>query len=834
MNLLPLLVALLVVATCLACCPSGAQEARITVHASHVLHRVTRTMTGACLEDVNHEVYGGLFSQMLFGESFQEPALPAPLTGFTPYGGDWSLEGDTVSVSASDGPRLMADIPALGDGEVGVEVLLPGAGPGVAGLVVRAGEQGVGADRFVGFEVSLDASRQVLVLGRHRHNWEPVRDVPCAVPADTWIPLVVRMEGNALEVTVGGRPVVRYVDEEHPLPPGGVGLRPFARAARFRNLWVKRDGHTTPLPFVAGPHPHAGVSGMWRAVRAGSAGGSFALIRTRPPVRPGLDPVETERQCQRIAFTQGAGEIGIENRGLNRWGLCVRRGKEYEGVVWARTDQPTDLYASLESADGTRRYAESRLRIRPGGWRRLTFRLRPDGDDNAARFALALRAPGVVDLAYAFLQPGRWGRYRGLPVRRDVVQGLIAQGITVLRYGGSMVNTDSYRWKQMIGPRDLRPPYRGFWYPYSSNGWGILDFLNLCEAIGIPGIPALNMGETPEDLADLVEYLNGPLDSEWGRRRAADGHPEPYHQRYLQLGNEEAVDEAYWQRFRPMAEAIWARDPQMILVVGDFAYGQPFEDPDRIEGAPRVRSLQAHRKILELARQHGREVWFDVHVWNHEPRDPEGLGGVPSFIRALQRLCPGARFQVAVFELNAVNHAVRRALANAHAINELERLGEWVPVVCSANCLQPYQQNDNGWDQGLLFLTPSQVWGQPPYYVTQMLSQNYLPQRVEAAVESPGGALDVTAKRSEDGKTLQLQVVNLDGAPVPAHIVLDGFVPARPTARVLELTGQLDDVNTPEEPNRIVPRSRAWRHGMQGGEAAYTFPPHSFTVMRFQ
>ena len=46
-------------------------------------------------------------------------------------------------------------------------------------------------------------------------------------------------------------------------------------------------------------------------------------------------------------------------------------------------------------------------------------------------------------------------------MRRDVAEGLIDQGITVLRYGGSMVNNAEYRWKKMIGPRDRRPPYRG-------------------------------------------------------------------------------------------------------------------------------------------------------------------------------------------------------------------------------------------------------------------------------------------------------------------------------------------------------------------------------------
>lgn len=67
------------------------------------------------------------------------------------------------------------------------------------------------------------------------------------------------------------------------------------------------------------------------------------------------------------------------------------------------------------------------------------------------------------------------------------------------------VNAPEYRWKKMVGPPDRRPPYRGFWYPYSTNGWGILDFLNLCEAMGIAGIPAFNLNETPQDMADFVQ-----------------------------------------------------------------------------------------------------------------------------------------------------------------------------------------------------------------------------------------------------------------------------------------------------------------------------------------
>ena len=58
----------------------GAQEANIYVNPGQVLHPISPYLTGACLEDVNHEVYGGFYSQMIFGESFQEPA-PARTAG---------------------------------------------------------------------------------------------------------------------------------------------------------------------------------------------------------------------------------------------------------------------------------------------------------------------------------------------------------------------------------------------------------------------------------------------------------------------------------------------------------------------------------------------------------------------------------------------------------------------------------------------------------------------------------------------------------------------------------------------------------------------------------
>src|ERR1019366_4348999 len=432
-----------------------AQMASISVNASQVLHTNSLYLTGACIEDVNHEIYGGLYSQMIFGESFQEPAPFSPLN--------------------------------------------------------------------------------------------------------------------------------------------------------------KRE-----------------VSAMWRGFCRGSAQGGWSLE---------TQEAFTGRQSQRMTFQEGDGEVGIENQSLNRWGMNFVKSKRYEGQLWLRAEQPVRLFLALESADGSKVYGETHVEAESPQWRRIDFKLTPNADDKAGRFAIKLRGPGSVCLGYAFLQPGEWGRFKRLPVRKDVSEALVAQGLTVLRYGGSMVNHAEYRLKKMIGPPDHRPPYKGTWYPYSSNGWGIPDFLNFCEAAGFLGIPAVNMDERPSDMAGFMEYVNGTAKSAWGRRRAADGHPARYRLKYLELGNEEAVNEDYWKKFKPLAEAIWAKDPAIILVVGDFAYDKVIQDPYNFSGAPTIKTLAAHKKILDLAREHGREVWFDVHIETEHPPAPNGVPGLRIFIEQLVLLC---------------------------------------------------------------------------------------------------------------------------------------------------------------------------------------------------
>jgi hypothetical protein len=802
-----------------------AQEPRIVVQAGQVLHPISRHLTGACIEDVNHEIYGGIYSQMIFGESFQEPAVSMPPRGFKAYGGQWRVEGGELHFQGSQGDKLMSELAPFGDGEVGVEIFMADRNWSNVGLVTRMANAGPGTDHFDGYEIALNAAKQSLLLGRHRQNWEPIKETPCEVPVGQWLSLTVKMEGPVLEVLLNGKSIVRHEDDPQALLTGTVGLRAFQSEARYRNFRVKTGGETHPLAFVNETAELRDVSGMWRAMTRGSATGAWAIEKQQPFVGS---------QSQRLEFTGGAGEVGIENQGLNRWKMYFEGGKSYEGLLWVRSEKEADVWVALESADGAAVHAEKKLRIKSGDWQRVEFSLTPRSTEPQGRFAIKLKQPAAVTVGYAFLQPGEWGRFKGLPVRRDVAEGLINQGVTVLRYGGSMINHPEYRWKKMIGPRDQRAPNAGTWYAHSSNGWGILDFMDFCEAAGFEYVPAFNMGETPQDMADFIEYARGSADSQWGRRRVADGHPKPYRLKYIELGNEERVDEKYAATFEQLAKAIWARDPDLILVVGDFCYGEKIQDPYKFGGAAGgITSLAGQKRVLDLARQNNREVWFDIHVGTDGPRPDATFDGMWSFKAALDKIADGARHKVVVFEFNAGNHSQRRALANALGINAAERDGG-LPIVTSANCLQPDGQNDNDWDQGLLFLNPSQVWLQPPGYVTRMISRNYQPLLVKSEVSGNSRNLDVIAKRSEDGRTLVMQVVNVGDQPQKAAFQLEGFTPSKPTARVEELCGSLQACNTALWPGRIISRETRWNHGCVNGNTSYLFPPQSFTVIVFE
>ena len=101
-------------------------------------------------------------------------------------------------------------------------------------------------------------------------------------------------------------------------------------------------------------------------------------------------------------------------------------------------------------------------------------------------------------------------------------------------------------------------------------------------------------------------------------------------------------------------------------------------------------------------------------------------------------------------------------------------------------------------------------------------------------MDSYNNSLDVTACKSLDGKTLSLRVVNMDRFDIQTEIDLMQFALTQSNAQVIQIKGNLDSVNTAENPELIVPNESKIQVPGKNERVKYTFPANSFTIINFK
>lgn len=805
-----------------------AQTAHITVHSDQVENKISRLLYGSNMEDVNHEIYGGFYDQRIFGESFEEPATGVDFGRWRRYTGYWTAAGDAVTIipgrnSTSD--VFMNEVHQLGvepdqsakliyepseytDATVQAKIRFIGKGESGA-LLVRVAHAGVGHDVFDGYEISLSRDGKKVILGKHVQNFERLKEAAVQVDPEAWNTVKVRFNGPELTVFLNDQQVLSHRDTNSPLLKGKVGLRTWKSAMEFRDITVAENGRSEALKLVTAAHQK--VSYNWDRVQSQAVTAAFDLDSTT---------AYNGRNAQVILFAGGTGKAGIANRGLNRWGIAVRKGQTFQGRLYLKAEAGTGpVSVALESADGRKTYAVRKLTGVGATWKPFPFTLTSGAADPHARLTVYVTAKGKVWVDQVVLMGTGKEQFRGLPIRADIGEMLVAQGLTFLRYAGTMVNSPEYRFKKMIGDPDKRPPYQGHWNRYSTNGFGIEEFLKFCEATAITPCFAINIYETPEDMADMVEYLNGEVTTKWGGQRARNGHPEPYRVKYIEIGNEEVLFNGdnrkgyaeYVDRFKQLSRAMKQKDNALQLI--HSAWWRP-ESPNM---------EYVFRELNGLA-----DYW-DLHVGGDDPK--AGLETDKQLTRMRQLLKqwdPNTTMKIAVFEENGSKHGIQRALGHATNLNAIRRHSDYVLTSSPANALQPYLQNDNDWDQGQIFFTPDQTWGMPPFYAQKMQAETHMPLRVRSTVQ---GALDATAARSEDGKTLVLHVVNPGAETIDTQLELNGFPNRQPSAEVYVLAGDLTARNTPADPTRY--QTVASRVVLTEEAPRYRFPAHSYTILKF-
>ncbi len=213
-----------------------------------------------------------------------------------------------------------------------------------------------------------------------------------------------------------------------------------------------------------------------------------------------------------------------------------------------------------------------------GKWTKLRALLKVRNKDLPAgsrlKFRIIIDQPGTIYFDQAQLFPN--DSIEGWDP--EVVDLLRQLKVSILRFpGGNFVS--GYHWQDGIGPIESRVEKPNpAWPEWESNHVGTDEWLTLCELIGAEPLICVNAGNgSAEEAANWVRYCNDPITTEWGKRRAQNGHAAPYNVRLWEVGNElwgkfqinRATSSEYGDRFTEFANAMKAADSTIdLLAVG--------------------------------------------------------------------------------------------------------------------------------------------------------------------------------------------------------------------------------------------------------------------------
>lgn len=295
---------------------------------------------------------------------------------------------------------------------------------------------------------------------------------------------------------------------------------------------------------------------------------AFGVVVPWEPVNPHPEDVlfvhdnttfYSGQQSQRITIRWEDGKA----HGIQQAGLFLEQGREYQVRLVLQGDGHP---AQVRLGD-----AVWEIPAVAGAWTTYERTLTPGESNPNGVLAITFQGEGHLWVGCASVMPA--DHLRGH--RRDLVEALKEWRPTFLRWpGGNFVS--GYHWMDGIGDRDRRPTYLDpAWNLLESNDVGTDEFMDLCELIGSEPVLTVNMGNgTADEAAAWVEYCNGDASTEYGARRAANGHPEPYNVRVWFVGNEQFGNwqvghcdaETYARRYLEFAAAMRAVDPDLLLI----------------------------------------------------------------------------------------------------------------------------------------------------------------------------------------------------------------------------------------------------------------------------
>jgi len=630
---------------------------------------------------------------------------------------------------------------------------------------------------------------------------------------------------------------------------------------------------------VQADKPGASInSAMWgiffEDINFGADGGLYAeLVKNRSfefpdplmgwsPIRPSLargqvsirddHPIHAANPHYVRIESEGTAPLGLANEGFR--GIGVRKGEAYNFSAQIRKiDGVGSVRIELFGSDGTL-LDSVRLENFSPDWKRYTAVLHPNDTDARCKLYVLVDGKGSFDFDAVSLFPEKTWKNRPGGLRADMVQALADLKPGFMRFPGGCIVEGSelavrYQWKKTIGPVEERPWLINRWnYEfvhrpapdyYQSFGLGFFEFFRLCEDIGAQPLPILNCGMacqfnsaelcptdqlTPyiQDALDLVEFANGPATSEWGARRAALGHPEPFHLKMMGIGNEQWGPQ-YVERFTAFSKKLKEKYPDLKLI----AAAGPDPGDDRFKFLwSKFRALKA-----DIIDEHcyARPAWFLANSHRYDQYDRNG-----------PRVFMGEYAAQSDHTLSTKNrNNLATAVAEAAYLTGLERnadvvrMASYAPLFAHVDAWQ--------WTPDLIWVNNLTVLPTANYYVQQLFSRNrgdvVLPTVVKREANpsdaADGEKLFASATRENSSGEIILKVVNATDSATEAQIDIETATTMAASASMIVLTGPSGEaMNSFEQPRNVVPVESSFKDAARSFRQS--FPANSVSIVRLK
>ena len=508
---------------------------------------------------------------------------------------------------------------------------------------------------------------------------------------------------------------------------------------------------------------------------------------------------------------------GVENGGY--WGIPVRPHAVYTGSFYAMTDTPgLPVTVTLENDQTGVVAASTTVTDLTGEWKQFTYTLKtgdvPVSSNN--HLILTIARPATVWFNLISLFPPTYHARPG-GNRTDIMNLLAAMQPKFLRLpGGNYLEgdhiADRFDWKKTIGPWASRPTHQSPWRYRSSDGMGLLEFLEWCEDLKMEPILAVYAGYSlqqehvdpgpalepyVQDALDEIEYVSGGTDTKWGAERAKDGHPAPFPLHYIEVGNEDQFDRShsYDGRYAQFYHAIKQRYPNLQIIATAPVKGVTPDVLDEHFYMSAGESFsQAHH--YDAADRKGPKIF--VGEWATREGDP-----TPN---------------------------LEAALADAAWLTGLERNSDLIIMESYAPLFVNVNPGGMQWAPDLIGYDALTSYGSPSYWTQVMFSTHLGTEVVASSLDHTPARVYASVTRDPAKHKLFVKVVNATSTAQPLAIALTGVAKVAPQATLTTMSGKTPNAtNSITHPDAVVPVAR--KLPVAGPKFTLTFAPYSVNVL---